>query len=49
MRLIQKVVKQIYECCDGAVTLFPGDISQYKAKLAAKLSKLDEEAKGPKR
>lgn len=45
MRLLQKVVKQIFECCDGAVTLFPGDITAYKAKLAARLNKLDEEAK----
>jgi energy-coupling factor transporter ATP-binding protein EcfA2 len=45
MRLLQKVVKQIFECSDGAVTLFPGDITAYKAKLAARLTKLDEEAK----
>ncbi len=43
MRLVQKVVKQIYEVDNGKVTLFPGDIAAYKAMLTRRLIKMDED------
>ena len=45
MRLIQGVVKQIYECKDGKIELFKGDILSYKKKLSDVVMRMDEEAK----
>ena len=37
MRLISQVAKEIWECRDKKVTRFPGDIMEYKAKMAKEL------------
>ena len=48
MRLLQQVVKQIYECDNGAVRLFPGDIMAYKAMLSKRLQAIDDAAAAAK-
>jgi ATP-binding cassette subfamily F protein 2 len=37
MRLIDQVAKQIWEVKDNAVTIFPGDISEYKVELKRRM------------